>query len=73
MTWFFVPQKRFSARPKRSDEPIYALQQKKNFFDRLSPLQKLLNIWSSRDISIYGTINIVKTHAFIKINVYLND
>ena len=49
---------------KRSDEPIYALGEyfsyneelatKKDFFDELSLLQKLLNIWSSRDISIYG-------------------
>ena len=62
---------------KCSDEPIYALgvyfscneelATKKNFFDKLSPLQKLLNIWSSRDISIYGRINIVKTLALSKL------
>ena len=58
---------------KLSDEPIYALgvyfsyneelATEKNFFDKLNPLKKLLNIWSSRDLSIYGRINIVKTLA----------
>ena len=43
------------------------LQPKKNFFDRLDPLRKILNIWSSRDISIYGRINIVKTIAISKL------
>ena len=62
---------------KCSDEPIYALgvyfsyneelATKMNFFDKLSPLQKLLNIWSSRDISIYGRINIVKTLTLSKL------
>ena len=40
---------------------------KKNFFDRLDPLRKLLNIWSSRDISTFGRINIVKTPAISKL------
>ena len=62
---------------KLSDEPIYALgvyfsyneelATEKNFFDKLNPLKKLLNIWSSRDISIYGRINIVKTLAISKL------
>ena len=62
---------------KLSDEPIYALGVyfsyneklaiKKNFFDKLKQLQKLLNIWSSRDISIYGRINIVKSLAISKL------
>ena len=60
-----------------SDEPIYALgiyfsyneelAIKTNFFDRLNPLRKLLHIWSSRDISLYGRINIVKTLAIPKL------
>ena len=62
---------------KRSDEPFYALgvyfsydgelAGEKNFFDKLSPPQKLLNIWSFRDISIYGRINIVKTLTLSKL------
>ena len=62
---------------KLSDEPIYALgvyfsyneelATEKNFFDKLNPLKKLLNIWSSRDLSIYGRINIVKTLAISKL------
>jgi len=59
-----------------SEEPIYALgvhfsydeqhAAKKNFFDRLEPLRRTLNIWSSRDISIYGRINEEKTIAISK-------
>ena len=62
---------------KLSDEPIYALgvyfsykeelATEKNFFDKLNPLKKLLNIWSSRDLSIYRRINIVKTLAISKL------
>ena len=58
---------------KLSEEPIYALgvyfsyddhlAAKNNFFERLDPLRRTLNIWSSRDISIFGRINIVKTMA----------
>ena len=40
-----------------SDEPIYAL----------GVLKKTLNMWSQRDISIYGRINIVKTLALSKL------
>ena len=60
-----------------SEEPIYALgvhfsydeqlAAKKYFFDRLDPLRRILNIWSSRDISIYGRINVVKTIAISKL------
>ena len=60
-----------------SEEPILALGDyfsydeelaaQKKFFDKLGPLKKTLNIWSSRDISIYGRINIVKTLALSKL------
>ena len=59
------------------EEPILALgvyfsyddklAAQKNFFDKLGPLKKILNIWSSRDLSIYGRINIVKTLALSKL------
>ena len=62
---------------KLSDEPVYALgvyfsydeelATKKNFFEKLPKLKKLLNIWSSRDISVYGRVNIVKTLAISKL------
>ena len=45
-----------------------SLQRKKFFYDKLGSLKKILNIWSSRDISIYGKINIVKTLALSKLN-----
>ena len=51
-----------------SDEPVYALgvhftynieaSPKKFFFEKLGSLKKTLSIWSRRDISIYGRINI---------------
>ena len=60
-----------------SEKPIYALgiyfsyndelATEKNFYDKLVSLKKILNIWSSRDISIYGKINIVKTLALSKL------
>ena len=62
---------------KLSDEPVYVLgvylsydvelANKKNFFEKLPKLKKTLNIWSSRDISIYGRVNIVKTLAISKL------
>ena len=62
-----------------SEEPIYALgvflsyneqhAAKKNFFDRLDPLRRILNIWSSRDISLYGKINIVKAIVIESLNL----
>ena len=60
-----------------SSEPVYALgvhftydrevSQRKNFFDKLGSLKKTLNIWSQRDISLYGKINLVKTLALSKL------
>ena len=62
-----------------NEEPIYALgseytslmtkksQPKRVFFDRLDSLRKLLNIWSARDISVHGRIQIVKSIAISKV------
>ena len=62
---------------KLSDETVYGLgvyfsydeelATKRNFFEKLPTLKKILNIWSSRDISIYGRVNIVKTLAISKL------
>ena len=62
---------------KLSNENVYALgvyfsydeelATKRNFFEKLPKLKKILNIWSSRDISIYGRVNIVKTLAISKL------
>ena len=59
------------------DETVYTLgvyfsydeelATKRNFFEKLPKLKKILNIWSSRDISIYGRVNIVKTLAISKL------
>ena len=59
------------------DEPVHALgthfsyddnlSDQRNFFDKLAKLQKTLNFWSQRDISVYGRINIVKTLALSKV------
>ena len=40
---------------------------RKFFLEKLGPLKKTLSIWSRRDISIYGKINIVKTLALSKL------
>ena len=63
---------------KLTDKPVYALgvhfsyneeiTVEKNFFDKLNKLKQLLNVWSSRDISLYGRINIVKTPAISQIS-----
>ena len=60
-----------------SDDPVYALgvhfiydielSHKKSFFEKLGSLQKTLSVWSRRDLSIYGRINIVKTLALSKL------
>ena len=62
---------------RMDSEPIYALgvhfsydlevSEKKNFHEKLVSLKKTLNMWSRRDLSIYGKINIVKTLALSKL------
>ena len=64
---------------KLSDESVYALgvyfsydeelATKRNFFEKLPKLKKILNIWSSRDIFIYGRVNIVETLAISKLTI----
>jgi len=61
---------------KLSDEPVYTLgvyfshdgelATKRNFA-KLPKLKKIVNIWLSRDISICGRVNIVKTLAISKL------
>ena len=60
-----------------SGEPVYALgvhftydlevSEKKFFFDKLGSLKKTLNLWSQRDLSIVGRINLIKTFALSKL------
>ena len=60
-----------------SDGPVHALgvhftyntelSYKKNFFDKLGSLKETFSVWSRRDLSIYGRINIVKTLALSKL------
>ena len=59
-----------------SYDPVYALgvhftyntelYYKKNFLDKLGSLKKTF-VWSRRDLSIFGGINIVKTLALSKL------
>ena len=77
MVWFSKHQNDTILNLSQSDEPILALgvyfsyndklAAKRNFFDKLDPLKKVLNIWLARDLSIYGRINIVKTLALSKL------
>ena len=60
-----------------SCDPVYALgvhfsydqeaTVKKNFLEKLGTLKKTLNMWSQRDLSLYGKVNIVKTLALSKL------
>ena len=60
-----------------SGEPIYVLgvhftydpevSEKKKIFEKLGSLKKTLNMWSQRDLSIVGRINIMKTLALSKL------
>ena len=62
---------------RMDSEPVYALgvhfsydlevSEKKNFHEKLVSLKKTLNMWSRRDLSICGKINIVKTLALSKL------
>ena len=61
---------------KWSDEPVKALGvhftydqhllKEKNFIERLDSIKKLINIWSSRNLSIYGKITIIKSFLIPK-------
>ena len=56
---------------KWPDEPIKALDvyysydskllHEKNFIEKLDSIKKLVNIWSSRGLSIYGKVTVVKS------------
>ena len=58
-------------------EPIYALgiyftynehiSFKKNFEDKLNSMKKLLNLWRSRNLTLYGQITILKSLALSKL------
>ena len=37
------------------------LLKEKNFIERLDSIKKLINIWSSRGLSIYGKVTIIKS------------
>ena len=61
---------------KWSDEPVKALGvhftydqhllKENNFIERLDSIKKLINIWSSRNLSIYGKITIIKSFLIPK-------
>ena len=61
---------------KWPDEPIKALGvyftynqkllKEKNFIERLDSVKKLINIWSSRGLSIYGKVTIIKSFLIPK-------
>ena len=67
---------------KWPDEPIKALGvyysydikllHEKNFIERLDSVKKLINIWSSRGLSIYGKVTIIKSLIIPKF-VYISS
>jgi len=42
------------------------LLKEKNFIERLDSIKKLINIWSSRGLSIYGKVTIIKSFLIPK-------
>ena len=47
---------------------VRSLSTQRNFWDKLISLKKkLLNIWSQRDITVYGKINLEKSLALSKL------
>ena len=67
---------------KWPDEPIKALGvyftydikllHEKNFIERLDSIKKLINIWSSRGLSIYGKVTVIKSLLIPKF-VYISS
>ena len=59
---------------KWPSEPFYTYDQKllleKNFIENVDKIKKLLNVWSSRGLSIYGKVTIIKSLVIPKF-VYL--
>ena len=61
---------------KWPNEPIKALGvyftydpkllKEKNFIERLDSIEKLINIWSSRGLSVYGKVTIIKSFLIPK-------
>ena len=51
--------------PKKALGVYFTYNQKllkeKNFVERLDSVKKLINIWSSRGLSIYGKVTIIKS------------
>ena len=50
---------------------LFQISVKDNFEKTLLALEKCLNIWSSRDLTLYGKINIVKKLALSKIIAFV--
>ena len=48
------------------------LLHEKNFIERLDSVKKLINIWSSRGLSIYGKVTIIKSLIIPKL-VYISS
>ena len=78
MAWLYAPQKRYhtwSPNERRASLRAWGafyiwsrrVWKEKNFFDKLGSLKKTLNMWSQRDLSIVGRINIIKTLALKKL------
>ena len=42
------------------------LLKEKNFIERLDSMKKLINIWSSRGLSLYGKVTIIKSFLISK-------
>ena len=46
---------------------ITVISETENFTSKINKLQKLFNIWSQRDLSLYGRISIAKISGLLRI------
>ena len=72
MAWLYTPQKRYHTWPPNERRAIlrawgafyiWSRSVWKERFNKLGSSKKTLNIWSQRDLSIVGSINVIKTLA----------
>ena len=57
---------RYSEPPNAPSTYDLKLLKEKNFIERLDSIKKLINIWSSRGLSIYGKVTIIKSFLIPK-------
>ena len=50
----------------------FSCDQEQNFYERLSDIQKTINLWSLRGLSLFGKVTIVKSFLIPKLLCFYN-